>query len=599
MEAHKSMDKIRLYTICFQQNVKHVVTILIRGSEHERISVLPGILESLMEDATKCMDLAKTTEDKFDFVIKLINETAESSAAVKGCYENDLIEAKERQKYLEKEQENIEAMKKDMDIEKKRIIEEVESAKTYFERSLDKVPGVGKLLAMNVVEETMKIATGAVDLFAQYKMMGVSKGVSFVNTFIKSVQSNQMSNKADALNIKTSMESGFKVAYQHATNINECLEIVYKMFEETEKSEKKQNMQIDLNHHKSVLLEIKGALLEIKEKYSKSEMAKNPTVLQATTICTNGIELCDEILKIKPDKCAYDLFRKVDKVRNTAKAFHIKARMYSNHSSVSIPNKANSVNNQHLQSKRVFELASENARYEVEIRRKELDNAKKTREKLQKELRDTDAKHNKILAELSKIQIEEIEFEEIQKTLKDGLKTLAKLKAQWTTLVSFFQNITNGIEICLTQNTSQLAKMLKDDTYSKEHITRSIVLEMAASVNSVAYSVELIAKMYTDISQKHLIQNIASLGELIAYDPVSEKDLLDARRIQIDEDCKRAKAEIQILAEKSRDEMDNWIEAMIERLNAQIEQLPKLPPERLQTIKENVENGDIDVADFV
>lgn len=261
MEAHKSMDKIRLYTFCFQQNVMHVFNILIRGSKHERIRVLPGILESLMEDATKCMDLAKTTEEKFEFVIRLINETAESSAAVKGCYENDLIEAKERQKYLEKEQENIEAMKKDMDIEKKRIIEEVESAKTYLERSLDKVPGVGKLLAMNVVEETMKIATSAVDLFAHYKMMGVSKGVSFVNTFIKSVQSHQMSNKADELGIKTNIEYGFKVAYQHATNTNACLEIVYEMFEETEKSEKKQNMQIDLNHHETVLLEIKGALL--------------------------------------------------------------------------------------------------------------------------------------------------------------------------------------------------------------------------------------------------------------------------------------------------------------------------------------------------
>lgn len=121
---------------------------------------------------------------------------------------------------------------------------------------------------------------------------------------------------------------------------------------------------------------------------------------------------------------------------------------------------------------------------------------------------------------------------------------------------------------------------------------------MTASVNSVAYSVELIAKMYTDISQKHLIQNIASLGELIAYDPVSEKDLLDARRIQIDEDCQRAKAEIQVLAEKSREEMDERIEAMYKRLNAQVEQLPKLPPEKLQTIKENVENGDLDVEDF-
>lgn len=96
MEAHKSMNKIRMYTMQFQENIKQVVNILINGSEDEKIKILPGTFDELKNDADKCLHLAETTENKFNHVMFLINETSISSAAVKGVYEDGLKKALEK-----------------------------------------------------------------------------------------------------------------------------------------------------------------------------------------------------------------------------------------------------------------------------------------------------------------------------------------------------------------------------------------------------------------------------------------------------------------------------------------------------------------------
>lgn len=107
-----------------------------------------------------------------------------------------------------------------------------------------------------------------------------------------------------------------------------------------------------------------------------------------------------------------------------------------------------------------------------------------------------DEKQNSVLEGLSKTKIDSIN---LQKTLKEGLIVLSQLKAQWSCLVLFVQNITSGIDVCLSQKTYNFDRRLRDDRYSVGQITKDIVLEMAASVNSVAYAVEIIATAYTDI----------------------------------------------------------------------------------------------------
>lgn len=602
LEAHKSMDKIRLYTIQFRENIRHAVNILINGSGEEKCKILPDLFEEMKKDADKCLHLAQSTEDKFYHVMLLIDETSEASAAVKGVYEDALQNALARKKLLKKQKEEIEIKKKEMDENKKHIIEEVAKAKTEFDKSVNHVPGMGRLLLMNTAEEGLKLAAGAIDMIGQLKLATISGGLSVLPQLLKGISkgTSKSSELPENKPVNNRQHHPQLIeAYQHATEIHLMFEKMYEMFTENTDSKATQEMKVNLDEHKKTLNCIKDKLMKYKDDFKKSVFSKDQAVLETKATCKTGIQLCEEMLKIKKKNNLNDLFDKVKKLKDEAKGLQLKARNFFQYSPISIPETEKTENNQKSQSKRTMEIASENARYEVEIRKKELADAKRDREKFQSEVRQMDERQNTVLEELSNTKINAINFTEIQETLKDGLLVLAQLKSQWSCLVLFFCNITNGIDVCLSQKTYQLDKCLRDGGYSVGHVTRDIVLEMAASINAVAYSVELIATAYTEISKKHLVQNTASLLELIAYDPDKEEIELEERRKQIDQDCKDAKAKIKALAEKSRRDMENKIKSMYDRLEEQLNNLPPLPPAKVQEIKENVENSDKRIDDYI
>lgn len=592
MEAHKSMDKIRMYTMQFQESVRYVVNILTKGSEEEKMKILPGMFEELKNDAKTCLQLAKTTEKKFYDVMLLIDETTESSAAVKGVYEEGLKEALDKMKILQMEEKQIEKRKQEMEDEKKRVIEELEKAKSAFDKSLDEVPGISALLLLKSVEEGIKIATGAVNLFGQYKMMTISGFTAFTSLCKETVKDTlKASNKSEITTVKDDQQKPeFKVAYQYAYKMHVCIEKLYEMFKDTTDSKGTEEKKLNLENNEEVVIEIKNELGKIKDDYKRSEFAETPEVIETTETCEKGIELCEKMLRIK-QKNADELFQEVEQLKNISKKFQNKARVFFQYSPVSIPCTEKTLSNQTSQSERMIEIASENARYDVEFRKKELDDSRRAREKCLDEVRKMDEEQTSVLEELSKTKIESINFQEIQKTLKEGLIVLSQLKEQWNKLVLFFQNITSEIDVCLSQKTYKLDNRLRDGGYSVGHMTRDVVLEMATSVNCVAYCVELIATAYTDISKKHLVKNTASLVELIAYDPAKEGKLLKRRRQQIDKDCKEAKAEIRALAEKSRIDMESKMDSMVERLEEELEILPTSTPAKVKEIKENVDKS--------
>lgn len=242
---------------------------------------------------------------------------------------------------------------------------------------------------------------------------------------------------------------------------------------------------------------------------------------------------------------------------------------------------------------------SDNAKFDVELQKTELDDSSNASIKYLDEVRKMDKEQTSVLEKLSKTKIEKNNFKEIQNTMKESLIVLSQLKEQWNRLVLYCENITSEIDVCLSQKTNILYRRFRDGGYSAGHNTRDVVLEMAASVNCVAYSVELIATAYTDISIHHLIPNTASIVELVAYDPAEEGEQLDRRRKQINNDCKEAKAKINALAEKSRKVIERKIDDIYERLEEQLNKLPSLTQAKVEEIKENVEKSRMSDSDFI
>lgn len=131
------------------------------------------------------------------------------------------------------EEKQIKNRKQEMEDEKKRVIEDLGKAKTAFDKSFDEVPGIGSLMLMNTVEEGLKIATGAMNLFGQYKMMAISGELTALTSLCKG--NSEEPAKSQNMSGNTTVKNGqhqpeLKAAYQHANGLHVCIEKMYEMF---------------------------------------------------------------------------------------------------------------------------------------------------------------------------------------------------------------------------------------------------------------------------------------------------------------------------------------------------------------------------------
>lgn len=590
MEAHKNMNKIQMYTVQIQKKMMQAVSILKIDTEVDKIQMLSGKFKGMIDDATKCVNFAGSTATKFSNVVLLIDEISLAAAASKGVYEDDLIGAVEKMKLLQIEEKQIETRKVEMNEEKKRVIEEVAKAKTAFDKSVDQLPGLGTLLLLTTNEEGMKMVNGAIHSIGQYKTMTAAGGAfSIVTSLLKncpedmaktSVSEKQSGNQTEK---DSQNRAKLKASFQHAKEIHDCVEKMFGMFKENTDPYGKHEMKVDIDKHKNKLKEIKDELVQIKADLKKSEFAKDPKVVSSKEICKTVIEHCEKILKLKT-KNAEKLFKKMEKLRTVTKEFEHKAHNFLGDSLIPMTSTSEMQTEQSSNSIKMFEKITESKNIEIKHKREELDATRAAWEKLKDENRKINEEQNRVLERLSNTKIESINFEEVQKTLSDGLIVLSQLKNQWAKLTDFFENIISLIEIYLIPDTNDMNSNLSLCLPGKD------ILEMATSVQCVAYGIQLIATAYTDISKKHLVPNTASLGELIAYDPVKHGPELEQRRKQIDEDCKIAKAEIQQLADRTRKDMDQKIDSINRQLNEQYDKLQQPNPlVKVQEIAENVE----------
>lgn len=260
------------------------------------------------------------------------------------------------------------------------------------------------------MEEGIKIATGAVNVFGQYQMMTISGFTAFTSLFKETVKDTlKASNKSEITAVKDDQQKPeFKVAYQYAYKMHVCIEKIYEMFKDTTDSKGTEEKQINLENNDEVLIEIKNELGKIKDDYKRSEFAEAPEVIETTETCEKGIELCEKkMLRIKQNN-KDELFQEVEQLKNISKKFQHKARVlfHYNYSPFSVPSTDEMLIYQTSKSKRMIEIASENARYVVELRKKELDDPRRAREKCLDEVRKKmDERQTDVLEELSKTKI--------------------------------------------------------------------------------------------------------------------------------------------------------------------------------------------------
>ena len=606
MKANKNMDKIRIYTTQFEKSVTNAVKLLLRGSVEER-KIIPDIFEEMKTDANTCLQLAIDTEDGFEKVMRTLEETSETSAAVKGVYEDKYKEAEAAQANLKEREKRTQERLKMVEEERKQIMERVASATAAHEKSIDDMPGVGTLLACNMAEDAMQILSGAVNLFGIHKLTKTIGGAAtaMVATFTgkKDDWKNPSGPKIDIKTQEDHDAASFAFDEDHVGMIMSCAQAVFEMFEKvTPENSSEENIKIDMEKVKANIEKLKGQFDEVCKDMKDSQFKTHTVVKYVISVCEKGESLGKDLkalltnmdaltqTKIKP------LYAQADLLLLTAHAYQKKAQEFHGANAAAANPSGLEKAKQGQGRTSSAELAVENAKYAIEAKKKQLDEAKKEQRRVQQQQRENEEKLDKTLSDLRQVDLNKVDFQKIQETLRDGIVALSQLKEQWGNLVLMFSKMTNILEVSLKIQTERLSTKVSRMNYTLGNATKDMILDMAASVSAVAYATHGVADTYVQISEKHLIGNTSALVKLIAYNPEKEdeKRALEYEREKLQDKCDNANEEIKKLATERRQQAVNFIEEKKRRLEEEVEPLlPALPPAKAKFIEMVVQNDDV------
>ena len=159
-------------------------------------------------------------------------------------------------------------------------------------------------------------------------------------------------------------------------------------------------------------------------------------------------------------------------------------------------------------------------------------------------LRQTNQRLGKVLAELAKQNITEINFETIRKTLMTGIQALGEVWAQWGEMVRFFETIANIIRTCRHTSLTDFVEdtqreqslVLGGDTISA--LMRDAIYVQVSQATRIAYAVHMISSLYVEVSNDHLMGRLEALGNLLGLDPKKDGEKIQALQAKLDTECR-------------------------------------------------------------
>jgi hypothetical protein len=101
----------------------------------------------------------------------------------------------------------------------------------------------------------------------------------------------------------------------------------------------------------------------------------------------------------------------------------------------------------------------------------------------------------------------------------------------------------------------------------------------------------VVNSIYVEVSHKHLIERVTSLGKLIALDPKSDDHEIKVKREQLNQGCAEAQKAIGQIASRKKKEMTEAFDRRIGRIE-EVEALqPPICENEAKEIREKVRDG--------
>ncbi|CAC5404972.1 unnamed protein product [Mytilus coruscus] len=597
--AHTHMDKIRLYTMQFQGNVKDLVKIMLKGSPEDKTNIAPIFLHEIKKQANQCLELAKNTQLEFTNLTELLVEVSLAATSAKGLHEKQQSEKIKQSKILKYRQELVEHQQAEIQREKEEIIEKVSAAKVALEKSENEIPGPLKMMFINTYDQALKVVSTCANVFAISKLATpvgiaavVAKGVVDLGKHV--------SNKYDKGSQKEDERTALTIALKYAPDIYVLTvylqgKIATQSSQESTDDEptknKKEGQQfIETSKHtpgNGDIEWIHERLETIVKELTSSDYVGNKKVQATLNLCKRIIAACERMktIALSDDTQRKCLLNEIDSILKETETLKTLSDQFFSPGSVSrLKNRPDTSNDK----KGLTQQVTDSVMYKIENKKQELEYMRKKQEAVKEKAQEIEQTQSKILEDLVKTDLQKINFEEIIDTLSRGMRALGEIDEQWRMLVLFFSTITNRIDICLHQQTDTFNEISHTTGHQISAGNKEIILEIAASINAVAYSVGLVAETYTDISAKHLVQTTAGLVKMIALHPERDIEELNLRRKELNENCVIAQQRIRQLTAERREMALKHVREQFEKIKLLESKMPAVEEERRKKISEDV-----------
>ncbi|XP_048865260.1 uncharacterized protein LOC125739313 [Brienomyrus brachyistius] len=567
-EAHKNMDQIRLHTGNVPAYIKTSVNILVQDNDELVQTILPDQLENISTISDDCERLAEQTERKFTLTIYLIQELLEACISAKKVYGDDLENVKRKIEETNMKKEDSEKAKERAQKTLQDMNKQVEEAQNTFNKAMDSLPSGWELIGMNFVEGLTEGVLTALNIFTNIaaKVVEIKLGGPMMLA-----QGNTLSKSGQLLGLSRTLNS-----------FTEPNQIKWSdVFDEKEGKAKTSFLSKQFEH-------IKTSVASENDSDAKSK---------AINICTKGTNLCSELSTIAPEgKCddgkTKEMIGGIQKLLKETEKFDSESKALTNTPAFTPepPQQAKESG-----KKRAGEMAVENARFRIEQSRAQLEKAREMQKQSLENLEKNQKELTEILVTLRNCEVKEIDFNTTIKMLVKGLDAMGRVKEQWEKMVRFFQMISNIVKTCLHRSLTDFVKQSqkasqKHLSYNTKKFMKDLIYQQAFYASNVASLVNMISGTYVEISDKHLMDRISSLGKLMALDP--SKPNFESERRKLHDACEEAQEAIRDLVMKNNQTFNQKAKERMNRIEGALK--PMLPPvseEKMREMKEITESA--------
>ncbi|XP_060721316.1 uncharacterized protein LOC132842590 [Tachysurus vachellii] len=578
-EAHKNMDQIRLYTMTVPDYMKMAVKILFQGSDEVVEAHLPEQLENIRVVADDCLELANSTEKRFTDVINIIQELLEACVNAENFYGEELENIKRKLDEANLRKQSSEEAAKRSEKAMKDLEKQLNEAHESYSKAMDSLPSGWDMIGMDLVEGMTEGVTTLIN--------GIASMGSEVFTPIspKRNQTKSPEPKADCLD-EINMYSKSAEILKYAEKIQKFVienTINWKDLYDQKHKTTKTNFLAD---------QFKRIRMDLKE------FPDCKTKEKTQNICTKGIEICEELAKYAPEqKCeevkTNELIKLIRNLNESARKFDSKSKSVTKSPALTPKPPMMYKEESNTGKVKASQRASDNARFRIEQSRTQLDKTRESYEKSVENMEKNQKELTDILITMRSCEIKEIDFNTTIKMLVKGMDAMGRVKEQWEKMVRFFQMVSNIVKISLTKtlknfvSTSEKTQKL---SYNAKLFSKDLLYNQAFQATNIANLVNMISTTYTEVSTKHIMDRVSTLGKLMVMD--KEKPEFQFEVDQLRNACDVAQKAILVLVLKNKKEFEEKSFARLEKIDKELLAiLPAAAPEELKRIQAAVKSG--------